>query len=101
MHEARSRYYVVLLLQGTYQQGAAEDIEEAEAKLDICARQPGVIPLGIYDLKEWNFRWKVTIELRKKHFPEVYQLIEKLKNKHDTQEDWPRTGINPEPELTS
>ena len=52
MHEARSRFYVVFLHQSTYQQGAAEDREEAEVKLDFRAKQPGVIALGIYDLKE-------------------------------------------------
>jgi hypothetical protein len=92
-HEARARFYVVFLYEGTYQQGAAEDIEEAEAKLDFCARQPGVIALGIYDLKEWDFCWKVTPALQEKHFPGVYQLSEKLKNKHDTQQDWPPTDL--------
>lgn len=78
-----TRYYSLYVFDGEYYTRSASNYLIAVEDLGDVAKQ-GAEPLGIYDLQDWRFDWKLNDSVQQlEHQDRVLELTNSLRIKHE------------------
>ncbi|WP_139361733.1 hypothetical protein [Spirosoma sp. 209] len=78
-----TRYYSLYIFNGEYCTRSASNYLNAVEDLEDVAKQ-GAEPLGVYDLHDWRFDWKLKDSTQQQQYQDgVLELTNSLRLKHE------------------